>query len=169
MPNNMTIATWLSGPGKEACSDAKEWLSMFPAGATMSEAWEKCERADWMFWAGRRSPVANNNPRWRQAAFAIVRRTFVAPGRTNWDVMPKAAQLCVETAERFERGEATAEERSAAESAARSAAWSAALSAAWSAARSAADSAARSAAESAARSQQADILREFVQNPWEVL
>ena len=141
MTNNMTIATWLSGPGKGACSAAKKWLSMFPAGATMSDAWAQCERADWLFWAGLHSPVADNDPRWRQAAFAIVRRTLVAPGRTNWDVMPKAAQLCVETAERFERGEATAQERSAA----------------------------LSAAESAAESQQADILREFVQNPWEVL
>ena len=135
----------------------------------MSDAWAQCERADWLFWAGLHSPVADNDPRWRQAAFAIVRRTLVAPGRTNWDVMPKAAQLCVETAERFERGEATAQERSAALSAARSAALSAALSAAESAALSAAWSAARSAARSAAESQQADILREFVQNPWEVL
>jgi len=140
----------------------------------MSEAWLQCPRADWMFWAGLRSPVEENDPRWRQAAFAIVRRTEIFPGKTNWDIMPKEAQECVEIAERFERGEATTEERSAAASAAASAAWSAARSAArsaaesaaWSAAESAAWSAAESAAWSAAWSQQADILREYIIDPW---
>lgn len=155
MPTAITIQKWLSGPGKEACTDARAWLKSFPHGTLMSEAWEKCERADWMFWAGLRSHLPENDPRWRQAAFAIVRRTTVAPGKTNWDIMPEAAQRCVEVAERFECGCATLEERSAAESAAETAA------------RSAAETAARLAARSAAETHQASILREFIQNPWE--
>ena len=158
----MKISEWLNGPGADACLSAREWLATLPEGATMSEAWAQCRRADWMFWAGFRSPVENDDPRWRQAGLAIVRRTEVAPGKTNWDIMPEAAQRCVEVAERYERGAATRDERRAAESAA----WSAAESAARSAAESAARYAARSAAWSAAWSQQADILREFIADPW---
>ena len=134
----MKITEWLDGPGKDACDPAKEWLKTFPEGALMSEVWAKCHRVDWMFWAGFRSPTKANDPRWRQAAFAIVRRTEVAPEKTNWDIMPEAARRCVEAAERYESGDATKEERSAAESAAESAAWS----------------------------QQADILREYIADPW---
>ena len=144
-----TVKEWLAEAGKEACRDAREWLRTLPEDATMDDAWRLCHRSDWMFWAGLRSSVAKNDPRWRQAAFAIARRTPIEDG-TCWDAMPSAAQRCVEVAEAFERGEATAEERSAA----CSAAWSAAESAAWSAAR------------SAARSAQAGILREFIPHPW---
>lgn len=138
----MKISEWLNGPGAYACLSAREWLATLPEGATMSEAWAQCRRSDWMFWAGFRSPVENDDPRWRQAGLAIVRRTEAAPGKTNWDIMPEAAQRCVEVAERYERGAATWDERRAARSAA------------------------RSAAESAAWSQQADILREFIADPW---
>ena len=148
-----TVKEWLAGAGKEACRDAREWLHTLPEDATMDDAWRLCNRSDWMFWAGLRSSVAKNDPRWRQAAFAIVRRTPIGDG-TCWDVMPSAAQRCVEVAEAFERGEATAEERSAA------------CSAAESAARSAACSAAEIAAWSAAESAQAGILREFIPHPW---
>lgn len=129
----MKIDSWLNGPGCECCAPAKRWLADF-GGVTMSDAWAQCPRADWMFWAGLRSPLPNDDPRWRQAAFAIARRTTVSPGKTTWDIMPEAAQRCVEIAERFERGGATLEERSA--------------------------------ARSAARSQQADILREYIIDPW---
>ena len=144
-----TVKEWLAEAGKEACRDAREWLHTLPEDATMDDAWRLCHRSDWMFWAGLRSSVAENDPRWRQAAFAIVRRTPVGDG-TCWDAMPSAAQRCVEVAESYERGEATAGERNAA----RYAAWSAA------------ESAARNAAESAAWSAQADILREFIPHPW---
>ena len=112
-----TVLEWLEGPGEKACGDAREWLAMLPAESTMDDAWRLCPRADWMFWAGLRSPVARNDPRWRQAAFVNVRRTPVGSG-TCWDMMPPEAQRCVEVAEAFERGEATAGERSAARSAA---------------------------------------------------
>lgn len=172
-----TVKEWLAGAGKEACRAAREWLHTLSEDATMDDAWRLCHRSDWMFWAGLRSSLEQNDPRWRQAAFAIVRRTPNGDG-TCWDVMPSAAQRCVEVAEAYERGEATSEERSAAESAAQSATWrvaesaaeSAAWSAAWSAAQSAAQSAAWSVAEStarrAARSAQAGILREFIPHPW---
>ena len=160
-----TVKEWLAEAGKEACRDAREWLHTLPEDATMDDAWRLCNRSDWMFWAGLRSSVAENDPRWRQAAFAIVRRTPVGDG-TCWDAMPSAAQRCVEVAEAYERGEATSEERSAARSAAWRAARSTAQRAAWSTAESAAESAAWSAARSAAESAQADILREFIPHPW---
>lgn len=176
-----TVKEWLAGAGKEACYDAREWMHTLSEDATMDDAWRLCHRSDWMFWAGLRSSLEQNDPRWRQAAFAIVRRTPNGDG-TCWDVMPSAAQRCVEVAEAYERGEATSEERRAAWSAAERAAWSAARSVAWSvawsAAERAAESAAWSAAESAARgaacsaawsaaeSAQAGILREFIPHPW---
>lgn len=140
----ISIHQWLRTSGKEVCSEARTWLQSLPKGSTMEDAWNQCPRVDWMFWAGLRSPTPENDPRWRQAAFAIVRRTPTAKG-TVWDEMPDPAKRCVEVAERFERGEATQEERSAA----RSAAASAARSAAWSA--------------------QAQILREFIPNPWAII
>ena len=162
----MKISEWLNGPGADACLSAREWLATLPEGATMSEAWAQCRRADWMFWAGFRSPVENDDPRWRQAGLAIVRRTEAAPGKTNWDIMPEAAQRCVEVAERYERGAATRDERRAAEYASEEAAWCSAWYAARSAAWHSAWYAAWYAALSAARSQQADILREFIADPW---
>ena len=36
---------------KDACNDGVQFASQF---SSMHEAWEKCERGDWMMWAARR-------------------------------------------------------------------------------------------------------------------
>jgi hypothetical protein len=33
---------------KEACADARKWANKYDS---LAEAWNKCERADWMCWA----------------------------------------------------------------------------------------------------------------------
>ena len=142
----MNTQQWITENGP--CQEAKEWLRAFP---TMEEAWSACRRAAWMIWAGRRS-LSANDPRWRLASCAFVRRTELADGRTVWDLLTDPrSRRAVEVAELHAQGLATAEEL-------RAAAW---------AARADAVAAARAAAATA-RSQQADILREFIPNPWAV-
>jgi hypothetical protein len=128
-----------------ACSDAKAWA----AGKTLEQAWQECQRPDWMLWLLGQSAV-------NKKVIVTIAVEFAEQCVSNASAYPAVAQ-CIAVVKRFLNGEAGPEELSAARSAAWSAAWSAAsaaLSAAESAARSAAwsaRSAARSA-ESAARS-----------------
>ena len=193
---SITIKEWLEGVGSDACTEARKWLRSLGPTATMQEAWEKCQRSDWMFWAAGsgRSSVDDQDPRWRLAGCAIVRRTTVGNG-TLWDLLTDPrSRNAVEVAENFANGTTTREELDAASAAARDAAsaatWAAARDAAsaaasaaawaatWAAADDAADDAARSAAwaaaddaaddaaRSAARAEHANILREYIANPW---
>jgi hypothetical protein len=127
----MKLTTRLRRMG--ACPEAVEWAQPY---ATLQEAWDACERADWMLWLighldGRYSR------RLRLAACACARTAlrFIPAGEDR----PLRA---IETAERFARGEATdaqlatawAAAGAAARAAARAAAWKAAWNAAWDAA-----------------------------------
>ena len=83
----------------------------------------------------------------RLFACACVRKTPLADGRFVWDLLTdERSRHAVEIAERFAKGNATAEELAAA----RAAAWNAARDAAWDAARDAAWAAARASARDAA-------------------
>jgi hypothetical protein len=149
-----------------ACYDARQWAT----GKTVVEAWNTCQRPDWMFWLlGRASvpvktialtavdiaeSVAHHAAKYPAVRECIdVVRKYLAGGASLQELLAarSAAQSARFAAESAARSAAQSA-RSAAESAARSAAESAAQSAAWSAAESAAQSAAWSAAESAARS-----------------
>ena len=177
MTKTITIKNWLRTFGKNTCADARIWLSNFPNGATMLDAWSQCERADWMIWAasGERSNVKSDDQRFRLAACAIVRRTGMANG-TTWDFLTDArSRNAVEVTERYARGEATEAEMSAARAAAWAAAWEAVSAAEWAAERAAGwaavstevSAAGWAAVSTAARYQAAAILREYIANPWE--
>ena len=43
-----TAAADLSAIG--ACSEALDWLRALPAGTTWQQAWDRCERGDWLAW-----------------------------------------------------------------------------------------------------------------------
>jgi len=131
-----------------ACSEGREWaVKNCPS---MDDVWAQARR-DWLIWIATRIGVLNDRD---LRLFAVFCARSCQPKKAD----PRSV-AAIDCAERFARGEATAEELSAAESAARSAAESAARSVAESAARAAAGSAAWSAAESAARSAQVKWLR----------
>ena len=84
-----------------ACPAAVEWARGFP---TLQAAWDACGRADWMLWLCERVD-GEIRPATRLAACACARTALrcVPAGEDR----PLRA---IETAERFARGEATAEE-----------------------------------------------------------
>jgi hypothetical protein len=130
-----------------ACLSATEWAAGY---STPEEAWEACERPDWLLWALNELKLRDEK---KDRAFAC-RCAFETPlhdGRTTRELLTDIRSVAaVEIALRYAQGAATADELSAAESAAWSASWSAAESAAESAAWSASWSAARSAESAAA-------------------
>ena len=112
---------------KHACDPAIEWAI---AGnyATVQEAWNACERADWMCWL-----LVNSYPHTTGQA----RLVLCACARTALKYVPAGEErprLAIECAERYARGMATDAELDAAWAAARAAAWAAALAAAGAAA-----------------------------------
>jgi len=130
----------------KACPDSVEWAKSY---ATLQEAWDACERADWMCWL-----LVHLYPH----TVGQVRLAICACARTALKYVPAGEdrpRLTIECAERYARGMATDEELAAAGAAAwaaeRAAAWAAARAAAWDAARDAAWDAARAAAWAAER------------------
>ena len=160
-----------------ACQEAKQWA----AGKTLSQAWQECQRADWMLWLLGRSPI-------NKKIIATIAVEFAETCVHNAKDYPAFAE-CITTVKKYLSGQATQEELAAAESSALAAAevaevagvaasaaeaaeaWSArsaALAAAWSAEVSAAVSAAAAwaaalaAADSAAEADNCEIIRKHV-------
>ena len=112
-----------------ACQDAKLWA----AGKTLSQAWQECQRADWMLWLLGRSQIDKKT-------IATIAVEFAEQCSVNAKEYPAVAE-CITTVKKYLSGQATQEELAAAESSA----WSSVL-----AAESAAELAARAAAWAAA-------------------
>ena len=136
-----------------ACPEAKEWCKQYD---TMNDAWDQCDRPDWMLWALETMDYSDDS-KLRKCACRFVREV--------WELLTdERSRNAVEVAERYADGNATDEELSAA----RDAASAAAGGAAWAAARTAAWAAARDAVWAAVASvKQADIIREIVGNPFD--
>ena len=127
-----------------ACQEAKQWA----AGKTLSQAWQECQRADWMLWLLGRSPI-------NKKIIGTIAVEFAEQYVHNANGYPAVSE-CIGVVKKYLAGEATQEELSAAESSA----WSAALateSSAWAAARAAAWG-----AESAAWVANCEIIRKHV-------
>jgi hypothetical protein len=89
-----------SGPG-----EAVPWVESLPEGTTARQAWQQCQRGDWMLWIlGRLAGPPESDSRRRLVLCAC------ECARTAWQWMPEAARVCVETAEKWARGEATIEQ-----------------------------------------------------------
>jgi len=135
-----------------ACREAVDWCSDF---GTLQEAWDKCERGDWMLWYLGQTCGATetDSHRTMTACKAACARLVLHIWEAKYpdDARPK---LAIEAAEKYSRGEITASASAASAAAADAAAADAAddaasaASAAYSAAASA--SAAYSAAWAAA-------------------
>ena len=107
----------------DACKDAQKWAKSHP---DPREAWQSCERVDWMFW------LLGKNQAKKTAIVELSCDNAIHALVHLPDSENDTKQICENTisiVRRFMRGEATANELSAAWSAARSAAAIAAWSA----------------------------------------
>jgi hypothetical protein len=152
-----------------ACAEARQWAGS----RTAREAWDQCERADWLLWWAARTPANNQQ--------AIV-RAACACARTALQYVPASEdrpRLAIEAAERWVN-DPTEENRQAAEAAAW-AAWAAeteagnagftatewaAAGAAEAAAWWATEWAAEAVAEELAHKQMCALVRECLVLPW---
>lgn len=88
-----------------ACAEAIDWAKDF---ITFKEAWNVCERADWMLWIAGRLADKNDNQK------AVVLCVCVcACARRSLKYVPNDENrplIAIETAERWTRGEASLED-----------------------------------------------------------
>ncbi len=126
-----------------ACLDATQWVETQEGSA--QEIWDRCERGDWMLWLAAKLQVDRKLIVKAACLCARTALKYVRPGEDR-------PLKCIETTERWVRGEATIEEvreaRRAAVDAAYAAAYAASAAAAYAAA--AADAASAAAASAAA-------------------
>ena len=104
----------------KACSEAVEWARTQPS---LKTAWKKCRRGDWMLWLLARRKVGRKQIVLAACGCARLALKYVPRG----DDRPR---FCIETAERWTRGEATIDEVQRARQSATYAAYDAAAAAA---------------------------------------
>jgi hypothetical protein len=99
----MTALTWCKK--HYACSDAIEWIEQEGI-ATMAEAWEKCQRSDWMLWTMKIQGAGDDK---------TLRLFDCRCVRDVWYLLAdEHSRNAVEVAERYAMGDATDEELDAA-------------------------------------------------------
>lgn len=134
------MKTWIKKLKEmRACREAIKWCE---AGEYMNlqDAWQNCERADWMFWLITET-IKDDADRKPLASIACKCARLSLPYTTKGDDRPLKA---IEAAEAWAQGKATLDEVQMAAESARLA-----------------SSAARSVARSAVEQQCADIVREY--------
>ena len=86
--------------GMNACADARGWLCSLPKTTTPQQAWDICERGDWMLWLVGRMD--------RSQPYSDERKLIVGSAlecaRLAWQWMPGAAQDCTSLHERWVNG-----------------------------------------------------------------
>jgi len=91
----------------KACSDSLDWIASLPKTYNAKQIWGACKRPDWMLWYLKRN-VDKNDPRFRLAACAFVRRTPIGGGKFVWDLLSDdRSKLVVEVSELHAAGLAT--------------------------------------------------------------
>ncbi len=151
--NNQQLIGFLKK--NRACAPSLEWLES----RTLAEAWEQCERGDWLLWLAAKAGV--DRKRLVMAACACARLALV-----HVPTGEERPRIAIETAEAWCRGEATIEQvREARRNAAAADADAAAADAAYAAA-AAADAAYAAAAAYAAHTralkEAADLVRGLI-------
>jgi hypothetical protein len=141
-------ATWTERLADlHACREARTWANDY---ASLAEAWAACERGDWMLWlSGRVSGAPESEARKLLVLCACACARTALRHTTDARVV-----ACIETAERWARGEASLDDVRAARRNAYAAAYAAY----------AADAAAAAARQSALKAC-ADIVREHYPTP----
>lgn len=115
---------------KDACGEARDWVN----GQSAEMAWRTCERPDWLFWICGELGMERKKIVLAACACARLALKFVKEGEYR-------PRVCIETAERWTRSEATIEEVRKARAAAYAADAAATDAAAYAAAYAAADAA----------------------------
>ena len=149
----------------EPCYNAKKWASQYTSPA---KAWKECRRGDWMLWlAGKVSGPPEGEGRKTLVLCAVECERLSLPIYEKRYPNDDRVRKCLDTAERWARGEATIDELREARRATAVAAYAAAYAAA--AAAAAAYAAAAASAYAAARTQVlaacADIVRKHYPKP----
>jgi hypothetical protein len=91
-----------------ACEEAREWAAGFKSGKT---AWQACERGDWMLWlAGRLSGLPESDGRKKLVLCCCECARLSLPIFQKRYPKNDCVRKCLDTAERWARGEATIEE-----------------------------------------------------------
>ncbi len=152
--NNQQLVEFLQK--NHACTPSLEWLKS----RTLAEAWEQCERGDWLLWLAAKAGV--DRKRLVMAACACARLALV-----HVPAGEQRPRIAIETAEAWCRGEATIEQvkearRNAADAAADAADAYAAYAAAYAAYAAAAADAAAYAYYAAARTRTLQEAAELV-------
>ena len=102
----------------DACRPAIGWLEDSNI-RSIQEAWDKCERPDWLLWLNEKFDLFTHK-QMRLMACRFVRETPLADGRTVWDLLTdERSRNAVIVAERYAHGEASDTELTTA----RDAAW----------------------------------------------
>src|SRR5262245_2394940 len=84
----------------EACQEAREWAASY---STLAEAWQVCDRGDWMLWlAGRLSGAPKSDSRKRLVLAVCACARLALPYVPAGETRPLKA---IETAEQWARGE----------------------------------------------------------------
>ena len=114
-----TAATILSDK-HNVCTESTEWIRSLPTDTTARQAWQLCQRSDWMLWLlGQLSDPPESDARKRLVLCCCeVARTALVHVPAGED----RPRIAIETAEAWARGQATIEQVIAAASAAASAA-----------------------------------------------
>ncbi|HON83019.1 MAG TPA: hypothetical protein PLI22_02645, partial [Caldisericia bacterium] len=93
----------------DTCEPAREWLDENGI-TTLAEAWDQCDRADWMLWLDGALDLLTDRVR-RLIACRCVRETPLSDGRKVWDLLTdERSRQAVAVAERYAAGEATDEQ-----------------------------------------------------------
>jgi hypothetical protein len=78
---------------------------------TMAEAWDACERVDWLFWGLEQTDFYKaQSMKLRKYTLRIMRETPLHDEGKLWDDLDKECRAALKTAERFLGGCATVEE-----------------------------------------------------------
>ena len=87
----------------EPCSEAKEWAKAY---SSPSKAWKNCQRGDWMLWLiGKQSGEPESDSRKLLVLCSCECARLALPHTKDPRVL-----ACIETAEKWARGEATLKE-----------------------------------------------------------
>lgn len=81
-----------------ACLDAIDWARQFD---TFAEAWQACERGDWMLWLAAHYVGGPRSKSRKELVYAACQCA-----RTSWRWMPKAGRDAIKITEAWTRGEA---------------------------------------------------------------
>ena len=101
----------------DACKEAVKWSKQY---ATLQEAWNVCDQPDWMLYLLNRTQPASTETHHAYVRIACAEARLALLYTNDHRVF-----TCIETVEKWERGERTKDEVNEAESAAEAAAWDA--------------------------------------------